>query len=280
MLIMPFVSCKPKGRKMADKPIKILVIPDTQVKPGVPLEHLTWAGKAIVHYRPDVVVHLGDHADMASLSSYDAKGSKYFEGKRYHEDIAAAKEGMRLLLAPLRELQSKWKATNKKKKYDPRMVFLMGNHENRINRAINADPILNGTIGTKDLEYESNWEVHEFLTPVFIQGVGFNHYWPVGAMRRPAATAAAVINKLHMSCIAGHQQGKQVAYGQRADGTPLCSIIAGSFYLHEEDYIDHVGNMHWRGLVMLNEVQDGHFDEMFLSINYLKERFGDKEEQA
>jgi hypothetical protein len=49
--------------------LKILVIPDCQIKEGVPLEHLTWAGKAIVDYKPDVVVNIGDFADMPSLST-------------------------------------------------------------------------------------------------------------------------------------------------------------------------------------------------------------------
>ena len=253
--------------------MRVLVIPDCQIKEGVPLEHLTWAGKAIVDYKPDVVVNIGDFADMPSLSTHDVKGSKYFEGKRYTKDVAVVKDAMQMLLAPLKEMQSKQKK-NKEKVYKPRMVMLMGNHENRIDRAINNNPTLEGLISTKDLGYEKDWEVHEFLHPVFINGVGFNHYWPVGAMGRAASTAGAIISKLHMSCIAGHQQGKQVAYGKRADGQSIGAIIAGSYYLHDESYMDKLSNKHWRGLVMLNEVNDGHFDEMFLSIEYLERKYG------
>jgi hypothetical protein len=186
------------------------------------------------------------------------------------EDVA--KEAMNKLLEPIRDMQSKQKK-NKEKVYKPRMVMLMGNHENRIDRAVNNNPTLEGLISTKDLCYEDDWEVHEFLHPVFINGVGFNHYWPVGAMGRPASSAATIINKLHMSCVAGHQQGKQVAYSKRADGKPVCAIIAGSYYLHDESYMDKLSNRHWRGLVVLNEVEDGHFDEMFLSIEYLGRKY-------
>ena len=98
--------------------MRILVIPDCQVKEGVPLEHLSWAGEAICEYRPDVVVNLGDFADMPSLSSHDIKGSKYFEGLRYKTDINTAKDAMKLLLKPLRDLQSKQKK-NKEKVYKP-----------------------------------------------------------------------------------------------------------------------------------------------------------------
>lgn len=252
--------------------MKILIIPDCQVKEGVPLEHLEWAGKAIVDYKPDVVVNIGDFADMPSLSTHDKVGSKYFEGLRYKKDVEVVKEAMAMLLKPLKEEQNRLKR-NKEKAYKPRMVLCLGNHENRIDRAVNNNPTLEGLISVTDLEYEKDWEVHKFLHPVFIGGVGFNHYWPVGAMGRPAATPAAIISKLHMSCVAGHQQGKSVAYGKRADGQPICAIIAGSYYLHDESYMDQLSNRHWRGLVVLNEVNDGHFDEMFLSIEYLKGKY-------
>ena len=253
--------------------MRILVIPDCQVKEGVPLDHLNWAGQAICDYKPDVIVNIGDFADMPSLSTHDVKGSKYFEGLRYKKDVEVVKEAMQLLLKPLRDMQ-KVQKDSKHKVYKPRMVLTLGNHENRINRAINNNPQLEGLLSVKDLEYEKDWEVHDFLHPVFINGVGFNHYWPVGAMCRPAASPAAIISKLHMSCVGGHQQGKQVAYGKRADGQSICAIIAGSYYQHNEDYMDLLSNKHWRGLVVLNEVDDGHFDEMFLSIEYLKGKYG------
>lgn len=254
---------------------RILVIPDCQVKEGTPTEHLTWAGKAICEYRPDVVVNIGDFADMPSLSSHDIKGSKYFEGLRYQKDVDATKAAMQKLLQPLRELQKKQKE-QKHKPYKPRMVLTLGNHENRIDRAVNNNPMLEGLISVQDLEYEKDWEVHPFLHPVFIDGVGFNHYWPVGAMGRPAASPAAIISKLHMSCVAGHQQGKQVAYGKRADGQPICAIVVGSYYLHDESYMDKLSNRHWRGLLVMNDVNDGHFDEMFLSIEYLGKKYGNQ----
>ncbi len=254
-------------------PMRILVIPDCQVKEGVPLEHLSWAGQAICDYRPDVIVNIGDFADMPSLSTHDLKGSKYFEGLRYKKDIEVAKMAMKKLLKPLRDLQAKQRK-NKEKVYKPRMLLTLGNHENRIDRAINNNPTLDGLISVEDLEYAKDWEVYPFLHPVFVNGVGFNHYWPVGAMGRPAGSAAAIINKLHMSCVAGHQQGKQVAYGKRADGKPICAIIAGSFYLHDESYMDRLSNRHWRGLLVMNEVNDGHFDELFLSIEYLERKYG------
>jgi hypothetical protein len=252
--------------------MRILCIPDTQCKPGVPLDHLTWAGKAICDYKPDVVVHLGDHWDFPSLSSHDKPGSKYFEGKRYMADVEVGNIGMDMLLAPLKELQ-KTQKTTKHKVYKPRMVFLRGNHEHRLTRAVQSNPMLEGLMTYEHLNLK-DWEVHEFLKPVFINGVGFSHYLPTGAMGRPAGNPATILTKHHMSFVVGHQQSKQIAYGRRGDGKPICAIIAGSYYLHTEDYMDHLSNKHWRGLVVLNDVKDGTFDELMLSIQYLERKYG------
>src|SRR5512135_2199363 len=86
---------------MRNKTIRHFVIPDTQCKPGVPLDHLTWAGNYCAEKQPDVIIHIGDHWDMPSLSSYDV-GKKEFEGRRYVDDIEAGLRGMELFLDPIR----------------------------------------------------------------------------------------------------------------------------------------------------------------------------------
>ena len=251
-----------------------IIIPDCQVKYGEDFTYLTQIGKYILEKKPDVIVHLGDFADMESLSSYDV-GKKSFEGKRYIKDIEAAHKAMNALIRPIREYNIKAKK-NKEKLYKPRFVLTLGNHEQRILRAIENDPKLEGLIKYEDLPYQ-DWEVHEFLSPVFIDGVAFSHYFPTGIMGRPATSASAMVTKLHMSCVAGHQQGKQIAYGKRPDGSTITCIIAGSCYEHLEGYLDPQTNKHWRGIIMLNEVNNGSFDECFISLAYLKKKYGNKD---
>ena len=81
------------------------------------------------------------------------------------------------------------------------------------------------------------------------------------------------MNKMHMSCIAGHLQGRDIAYAKRADGRQITAIIAGSCYLHDEDYLSPLTNQHWRGVVVLHEVNKGQSDEMMVSLNYLKNEY-------
>lgn len=253
--------------------MKILVIPDAQVKPGHSSEYLSCIGRFAVEKQPDVIVNIGDFADMESLSSYDV-GKRQFEGRRYVNDIKAAKDGMEALLGPLKEYNVR-QAKNGKKRYKPRLVLTLGNHEHRIVRAVDSDPKLEGVMSLDDLGYKDfGWEVYDFLDVVVIGGVAFSHYFVTGVAGRPASTAAAQLRKTNMSSIAGHQQGRQSAYASRADGKRITSIIAGSCYLHDEDYMGPQGNKHWRGVIMLHEVEDGEFDEMFCSLDFLKFKYG------
>lgn len=252
--------------------MKIMVVPDAQVRPGSDIQHLIHAGMYAAEKKPDCIVCLGDFADMPSLSSYDV-GKKSFEGRMYIEDIRAAKEAMQAFLEPIREEQQKL-IDNHKPRWNPRLVLTLGNHENRIGRAVENDRKLEGLVKLGDLEYEKfGWEVYPFLEPVSIAGVVFCHYFSSGPLGRPCVSASALISKKHQSCIAGHQQGRQVAYGTKADGSTITSMIIGSFYTHDEEYMGHQGNKHYRGMCMLHEVKDGSFDEMFVSVDYLRKKY-------
>ena len=221
--------------------------------------------------KPEKIICLGDFADMPSLSSYDV-GKKVFEGRRYTKDIGAAKDAMSAFLGPIREFNNKAKR-NKEKLYRPELHLTLGNHCDRITRAINNDPKLEGLISLKDLGYEEfGWKVYPFLDVVVIDGIAYSHYFTSGLMGRPATTANAQLNKTHMSSVSGHQHGLQIATGKTGDGKLIHSIIAGSCYEHDEDYLGKQGNNHWRGALMLNDVNDGDFDIMPLRLKYLMER--------
>lgn len=251
---------------------KHLIIPDTQIRPGDDLTFLEAIGNYIVAKKPDVIIQLGDFADMPSLSSYDV-GKKSFEGRRYTQDIEAAHRAMDRLLAPLARYNSQ-AHRNKKGQYHPQMILTLGNHEDRITRAVENDAKLEGVLSIDDLQYKSyGWDVHDFLDVVVLDGVAYSHYFTTGVSGRPAVTASALLSKKHMSCIAGHQQGRQVASGYRADGKRITCMICGSAYEHNEDYLGPQGNQHWRGLVVLHDTNDGEFDEMFVNLQWLKTKY-------
>jgi hypothetical protein len=255
-----------------------LVLPDVQSRDGINSKFLSRVGKYAVDKQPSVIVCLGDFADMASLSEYD-RGKPKFEGRRYWKDVKASKDAMANLLKPIHDY-NKQRKKNKEKQYKPRMVMLLGNHENRINRAIDREAILEDTISTDDLGYEdAGWEVHPFLEVVEIDGVHYSHFFPrspsgrVMQNRRGAPSAAAQVKREMCSCTSGHMQGLDFSVYQTGNRR-YYGLIAGSCYEHEEDYLSPQGTQYWRGIIMKHEVNNGQYDAMFVSLDYLKRRYG------
>lgn len=252
-----------------------LVIFDTQCRPDISLNYLRWIGQYIVRKRPNVIVHIGDHADMESLSSYD-KGMRSAEGKRVHEDIRWAVGGMKALLTPLWELQEQQRV-NGEEVYSPRMVLTLGNHEHRIDRHVNANPEMHGFLSTDDLQYaEMGWEVAPFLTPVEIDGIHYCHYFPNVMTGKPlGGTAANMLTKIGTSFTMGHQQLLDVAVRTlQTTGQQQWGVKCGASYVHEEGYKGVQGNKHWRGIMVKHNVKDGSYDPLFISMQWLEEQYG------
>lgn len=258
--------------------MRILVIPDTQVKPGVPTDHIIAAGKYMVKHRPDVVVVLGDWWDMPSLSRYNTP--KDVEGQRVMEDILSGVEAMNQFLTPLHKLQNKQK-TNKKKVYNPRLVFTVGNHDPmvRIPRLIEDLPTLSGIIpnNCKDYLERCGFEVYDFLDVVCIEGIRFSHYFQNmhSATKGPlSGNIVTMMKNAGFSFVQGHQQGKKCHSYKLGDGTSRLGIVAGSFYQHHEKYEGPQGNNNWNGIIVLNEVKDGGADICEISLSYLLKNYG------
>lgn len=249
-----------------------LVIPDLQVKPGVRTDHLLWLARYAAEKRPEVIVQPGDWADMPSLSQWET-GTKSAEGRRYQDDIDAANESISLFE---REL-----ARRAPRGYKPRKYIALGNHENRITRAINSDAKLEGKLSLDDLEFRENgWTVHPFLRPFTVHGVTYMHYCPLNAQgrvtnsRNGSPSALAQARRMMRSTVCGHKQGLDTAI-VHTPGRTIRSVIAGSFYLHEEDYLTPVGETYWRGVLMLNDVQErtGEFDICEVSMQWLERKY-------
>lgn len=248
--------------------LKIATLTDAQVMPGVNMDHLGWYGTYCAEKKPDVIVCIGDFGDFPSLSQF-GRGTRDFAGHRWSRDLAAFHEGMQMFLSPIEAAKAADPTWN------PYQEFLEGNHESHLDRITQEYPFLEGTIDKADLCLEEyGWRVHPFMQPIAIGGVAFCHYFPSGVMGKPITSASAILRKLHMSAFAGHQQGRDIAFARRADGGNMTAIIAGSFYQHHYKYLSPFTNAHWRGTYFLHEVKDGQFDEMALSIDFLRRRYG------
>ena len=239
---------------------KIAVIPDTQCKPGVPLNHLTAAGNYIAEKcgKGDIIVQLGDMWDFPSLSEYERDKPAVLATHDVEADIASGNEGMRLLNKALGRCKAE-------------RIILRGNHENRTKRAIQKDPKLRATLAESRME-SPGWKVIPFLRPIERYGVSFVHYW--GSPGKAwTGKCDSILKRVGRSFFAGHKQGKDPAEHWMPGGACRRGYIVGSFYQHEEDYLGPQENSHWRGIVFANEVRNGAFDAMELSLDYLMRRY-------
>lgn len=255
-------------------PRRHMYIPDLQAKPGVSFAHITAAAEAIVEYKPDVLVLAGDYWDFPSLSRWAEKGSKEMENARVREDADAGNLAIQLLLAPAQRRMAELKL-QKKKQWDLRIVYTMGNHDERPSRAASADPRLEGIVGPELMVFPAGVEVFPYLEVVVIDGIHYSHYFSnINSSRPIGGSIDNRLNKIGESFVQGHEQG--FLYGNRTfpTGKVKHGLVAGSFYLHDEEYKGKQGNGHWRGIVVLNGVNDGAYDIMPLSMDYVLRKFG------
>lgn len=253
---------------------KHIMIPDLQVTPDTPTDHLSWIGEYIVEQKPDVVVQIGDLADMESLSSYD-KGKRSFEGRRYIRDIDSAHKAMKQLNQPLTDYNLR-QTMNKKKLYRPDKRITLGNHEYRIQRAIEDDARLDGTLGLQDLDFAHyGWKSHDFLEPVEIDGVHYAHFFANPMSGRPfgGQSIDTRLKTIGFSFSMGHQQVCMTGQRYLNNGSRIRGLVCGACYLHDEDYMGHQGNSYWRGLFVKHEVRNGEYDLMEVSLDYLCRKY-------
>lgn len=246
-----------------------LVIGDPHADVGISNRRFYWANQLIKELKPKVVIVMGDLWDLPSLCHHD-KGTKASEGRRLVDDIAVGQEAMRMLSEGLVELNI-------------RLVFIVGNHEYRIEREANTNPEFHEMIGTHSFCIEDyGWEVFDFLQPCEIDGVVYQHYLPSGTFGRPvggvtpSAMANGLLNKANRSITVGHDH--RFAFGEQPvypDGK-MYACSAGC-YLDEDQWMDYAGvpqKQWWSGIIHKKNVQNGMYTLEQISIQELRSSYG------
>ncbi len=246
------------------KTIEHAFIPDVQLRPGVPVSHIKACANYLCHKQPDRIIIAGDWWDLPSLSRYEQPGSKFFEGIALESDIAFGNEQMRVFLNIVLNVKG----------WDPLLDFLMGNHEYRMDRAINDNPThLDGILGHHLFHLPKDQiTVHPFLEIVKIDGIMYSHYFINPESLKKTILGGQMpnrLNKLKRSFTMGHQQVLMSGESHLPGGTRIRGLVAGAFYQHDEEYAGPQGNDYWRGIIYKHEVKDGNYDLMEVSLPYL-----------
>lgn len=229
-----------------------------------------YLGHLINNTKPDTVIFGGDIWDMPSLSAYD-KGKRSFQGRTYRADIDSG----------LDFLDRTFSIVKAQKKRQPRWVFLEGNHEYRIKKAINLSPELDGAISFNDLnlDYFFNEVVeYEGGTPgvTEIDGIHYAHYFISGVMGRPISgehPAHSLVSKQSASCSAGHIHTADYHIRTAADGSKLHGLLGGCFQDYDSDWAGKANRLWWRGCVLKRGVDNGNYAPQFITIEELKKEY-------
>ena len=141
---------------------------------------------------------------MPSLAIFDKTRWAAVEDKRnYRKDIAAGIEFNDRLFQSWEKSKERW---------SPRRVYLIGNHENRISRCIDADRQLITLLSLNDLQLERHYDHvqhDEGSSPGIYEmdGIACAHFFSNVMGRNLGGSlhgAHALCSKLHQSTISGH----------------------------------------------------------------------------
>lgn len=251
-----------------------LIIPDQHAHPDHNNDRADWLGNLIKDLKPDVVINMGDAADMPSLSSYD-KGKASFASASYEKDIEAHLDFQDRM----------WHPMKKAKKKQPKRVVLHGNHENRLRKVLEYDPHLAGDrfgVSFKNFQFSDYYHEqvpYEGQTPGIYtsDGLAFAHYFVSGLMGRPIGGehhAASLIAKGHHSCIAAHSHTIDWAVRTDPTGKKVMGLVAGVYQDYKSGWAGEVNKLWWSGVVYLRGVEQGYFDPQFIGLEAIRREYG------
>lgn len=247
-----------------------LIIGDPHAKPDEDLKRADLLSKLMDDLRPDVVVNIGDHMELNSLSSFD-KGKGSFASASYEADVYAGLE-----------FNDRMFASNA----NCRRVILHGNHEHRLTRTLEWDHQYLGSgrfgLSFRDWEYETYYSDvvrYEGATPgtIEIDGIVYCHYLASGPMGRPVAGVnhgRSLLLKGYQSVTVGHSHFLDFATLVDASGKRLMGLVAGCFKGPKPDaYAGTASRSYWRGVIIKRQVENGSYDPQFVSMRQLEAEY-------
>ena len=243
--------------------------------PSVSNERFQWLGKLIHDVRPDFVFDLGDGADMKSLNSYDTRYPQAIVSQSYEKDIDTYNESQDMIRQPYR--------ISKRKR--PAWIGMEGNHENRIKKAIQLDPRLEGSkYGVSFSHLQTDYwfsDYHEYVNsaPAIADydGVSYAHYFSSGNFGTATSGthhAYTLLQNRNCSSVCGHSHKRSVYFKDSAHPTGIIGVVAGCYKGADEGWAGQANRDWWKGAVVFRNIDNGLFEPQFISQKAMKEEYG------
>jgi len=236
-----------------------LVIGDAHAHPEHNNFRFDWLGRMITDLQPDVVVDIGDSADMHSLCSYDddRPGIKGFERRSFEADVLCYIDSRRRLQIQMDDF---WRGRKSPKR--PELYKTNGNHEHRITRLLEREPKYRDAISIEKLmDREFGWAASPYLDPLIIDGITYVHVFKQTGSDRPIARGVNLCRSVglnyHLSGVFGHTHifGHWDGFG--GFESRLSIFNAGCFFDYDPPYAGSDTRVWRRGILELNGVHEG-----------------------
>jgi len=241
-----------------------LIIGDPHCTPKATNDRFLWAGRVAADIKATHVICMGDFCSVDSLCSYD-KAKLSFEGRRFKKDIEHTQDAL-------------IKFNRGLGKHRPRKIMILGNHEDRIDRVVQDNPELEGTLSISNLQYERyGWQQVPYKKGKVISGVYYTHHLASGITGRPISgenVARTILTKHKVSATVGHCHLLDHAVSTLPSGKKLYALSAGCYLNHEEAYAKETQHLWWSGLVIKHNVKDGEYDLETMEYKRVKQLYG------
>ena len=238
-------------------------------------QRFDWLGEFIYDVNPNYIIDLGDGADMRSLNTFDTKYPEAIVSQNYEKDIECYNEAMdRIRRKP------------KVRKYKvPTWIGFEGNHENRIKKAIQYDPRLQGdkygiSFGHLQTDYWFD-EYHEYAhsapSIADYDGVSYAHFFSAGNYGTAMSGihhAYALLNNRNHSSTCGHSHKRSVYFKDGAHPNGIIGLVAGCYKGKEESWAGQANRDWWKGCVVKREIANGIYEPEFVSLYRLRKIYG------
>ena len=153
---------------------KIVVLPDVHMDTSIPKAYEV-VKKFIKDFKPDKVILLGDFMDVSAFSAWDLDKKRLMEGRRWEKEVELANSELDFL-----------------QKYSKQIIYLEGNHEDRVERYLDKHPEMEGMIEVPIVlnlkERKIDWykmnELYKLGHCYFTHGMWINKYHAQAHMAR------------------------------------------------------------------------------------------------
>jgi len=209
------------------------------------LDRFRWIGKDVKKEKPDVLWVAGDFDSFDSVGTHDANSSLKGRRKPTLDDELDASQRAHDVLA-----SSAGGGFEKR--------YSRGNHEFRLERYVNDNPEMDGTVKTQHdhiLGY-MEWKTYEYGEICYVDRVGFTHM-PFTIMGRPYGGKTANYRiAADSSCdlVYGHDHRANVSRIPRIGGGHNTAVGVGCSlpWGYVEPYAKHATTGWWWGVVVLD----------------------------